>query len=103
MARDKAGNIYVGTGDEGKVFKIDPQGKGSLYFQSKELDIFAMALDSSDVLYVGTSPDGKVYKVTAADQAREFCNPETKYIWSMIFDDGEPVCGDRCKRGLFIR
>jgi hypothetical protein len=86
MVRDKAGNLYVGTGDEGKVFRIDPQGKGSLYFQSKEMNIFAMALDSSDVLYVGTSPDGKVYKVTAASQATEFCDPETKYIWSMIFD-----------------
>ena len=53
MVRDKAGNLYVGTGDEGKVFKIDPQGKGSLYFQSKELNVFALALDSSDTLYVG--------------------------------------------------
>ena len=86
MVRDKAGNLYVGTGDEGKVFKIDPQGKGSLYFQSKELDIFAMALDASDTLYVGTSPDGKVYKVSGPNQSTEFCNPESKYIWSMVFD-----------------
>lgn len=86
MVRDKAGNLYVGTGDAGKVFKIDPQGKGSLYFQSKELDIFALALDGSDILYVGTSPDGKIYKVTGPNQASEFCDPESKYIWSMIFD-----------------
>jgi hypothetical protein len=87
MVRDRAGNLYVGTGDEGKVFKVDPQGKGSLYFQTKELDIFAMALDSSDTLYVGTSPDGKVYKVSGPGQSTEFCNPESKYIWSMVFDD----------------
>jgi hypothetical protein len=87
--RDKAGNLYVGTGDEGKVFRIDPQGKGSLYFQSKELDIFALALDSSDTLYVGTSPDGKVYKVTGPTQSTEFCNPESKYIWSMVFDKAD--------------
>jgi hypothetical protein len=87
MVRDKAGNIYVGTGDEGKVFRIDPQGKGSLYFQSKELDVFAMALDGTDTLYVGTSPDGKVYRVTGPNLATEFCDPESKYIWSMIFDD----------------
>jgi hypothetical protein len=87
MVRDKAGNLYVGTGDEGKVFKIDPQGKGSLYFQAKELNVFALALDSSDTLYVGTSPDGKVYKVSGPTQATEFCNPETKYIWSMVFDN----------------
>ncbi len=87
MVRDKAGNIYVGTGDDGKVFKIDPQGKGSLYFQSKELNVFALALDDADLLYVGTSPDGKVYKVTGPNQATEFCNPESKYIWSLVFDN----------------
>jgi hypothetical protein len=87
--RDKAGNLYVGTGDEGKVFKIDPQGKGSLYFQSKELNIFALALDGSDSLYVGTSPDGKVYKVSGPAQSTEFCNPESKYIWSMVFDKAD--------------
>jgi hypothetical protein len=88
-ARDKAGNLYIGTGDEGKVFKVDPQGKGSLYFQTKELNVFAIALDSSDNLYVGTSPDGKVYKVTGPDHATEFCDPEEKYIWSMVFDTAD--------------
>ncbi len=29
---------------------------------------------------------GRVYRVTGANQATEFCNPETKYIWSMLFD-----------------
>ena len=86
IVRDKAGNIYVGTGSEGKVFKIDSQGNGSLYFQSKELDVFALALDAADILYVGTSPDGKVYKVSGANQATEFCDPEDKYIWAMSFD-----------------
>jgi hypothetical protein len=87
MVRDKAGNVYVGTGDEGKVFKIDPRGKGSLYFQSKELDVFALAVDASDVLYVATSPDGKVYRVSGPNESAEFCDPESKYIWSMVFDD----------------
>ncbi len=87
MVRDRAGNLFIGTGDEGKVFKVDPQGKGSLYFQAKELNVFAMALDASDALYVGTSPDGKVYKVTGPNQATDFCDPESKYIWSLIFDD----------------
>lgn len=87
MVRDASGNLYVGTGDAGKVFKIDPQGKGSPYFQAKELNIFAMALDSTGVLYVGTSPDGKVYKVTNSGQSELFCDLESKYIWAMIFDD----------------
>jgi hypothetical protein len=87
MVRDKAGNLYLGTGHEGKVFKVDSKGNGTLYYQSKELDIFALALDGSDTLYVGSSPDGKVYKVTGPNQATEFCAPEEKYIWSLVFDD----------------
>jgi sugar lactone lactonase YvrE len=86
MVKDASGNLYVGTGDGGKVFKIDPQGKGSLFFQAKELNVFAMALDSSGVLYAGTSPDGKVYKVSGSGQSEVFCDLESKYIWAMVFD-----------------
>ncbi len=87
MAKDKAGNLYVGTGHGGKVYKVDPQGHGAVYFQSKEFDIFALALDSAGALYVGTSPDGKVYKVTGPNESTEYCKPETKYIWALLFDD----------------
>ena len=87
MVRDRLGNIYVGTGDDGKVFRIDPQGNGTLFFKAEELNVFAMAIDASDCLYVGTSPDGKVYKVTGPNQATEYFKSEDKYIWSMVFDD----------------
>jgi hypothetical protein len=87
MVRDTLGNIYVGTGDDGRVFRIDPEGKETLFFKAEELNVFAMAIDTSDCLYVGTSPDGKVYRVTGPNQATEYFKSEDKYIWSMIFDD----------------
>ncbi|MBN2318341.1 MAG: hypothetical protein JXR49_04655 [Acidobacteria bacterium] len=87
MVRDSRGNLYVGTGDDGKVFRIDPQGKGTLFFQAEEINVFALAIDANDSLYAGTSPDGKIYKITGPDQATLFFDSEEKYIWSMIFDD----------------
>lgn len=87
MVRDGKGDLYVGTGDSGKVFEVDPQGNGSLFFQADEINVSAMALDGAGDLYVGTSPDGKVYKVTAPNQATEFFDPKEKYIWSLLFDD----------------
>src|ERR671926_1877292 len=57
------GTLYVGTGNEGKVFRIDPQGKGSLLFDSTELEAHALALAPNGGLYVATSPDGRIYKV----------------------------------------
>jgi len=103
MVRDKAGNLYLGTGHEGKVFKVDPQGKGSVYFQTKELDVFALALDASDTLYVGTSPDGKVHKVTGANQSTEFCNPDDKYIWSLLFDDAGNLYVGTGGKGMILK
>src|SRR4051794_16047923 len=35
---DSAGNIYLGTGHDGRVYKVDKSGKGSLIFDSNELD-----------------------------------------------------------------
>jgi hypothetical protein len=103
MVRDSSGNLYVGTGHDGRVFKVDPQGKGSLYFQAKELDIFAMALDPEGILYVGTSPDGKVYKVTGPEQSTEFCDPDEKYIWSLLFDDAGNLYVGTGGQGLVLK
>jgi len=103
LVRDKAGNVYAGTGHQGKVFKIDPAGNGSLYYQSKEIDIFSLALDAMGTLYVGSSPDGKVYKVTAANQAAEFCNPEEKYIWALHFDDAGNLFVATGGRGIIYK
>src|SRR5438093_13789086 len=38
------GTLFIGTGNEGKVFRVDPQGKGSLFFDSTELEAHALAL-----------------------------------------------------------
>src|SRR5262245_31957254 len=82
---DSKGNIYLGTGHDGKIYKVDPTGKGAMLVDLAELDVLALAVDSKDVLYAGTSPDGKVYKIENG-AAKEFFDPKTKYIWSLVFD-----------------
>ncbi|MEE8178189.1 MAG: WD40 repeat domain-containing protein, partial [Acidobacteriota bacterium] len=85
VAQDKQGNVYLGTGHSGKVFRMGPELEGSLFYDAPESDIFAMAVDNDGRLYVGTSPDGKVYQVDASGEGREFFDPESKYIWSLVF------------------
>src|SRR5262245_11022999 len=82
---DSKGNVYLGTGHDGKIFKVGPAGKGAMLVDLAELDVLALAVDSKDVLYAGTAPDGKVYKIENG-QATEFFDPKTKYIWSLVFD-----------------
>src|SRR4029079_9911295 len=61
---DAAGNIYLGTGHDGRIFKVTPAGQGSLLYDAPELDVTALATDSQANLYAGTSPEGKIYKIT---------------------------------------
>src|SRR5437868_3914092 len=77
------GSLFVGTGNEGKVFRIDPQGKGSLFFDSAELEAHAVAAAPNGGIYVGTSPDGKIYKGDRNATGAVFFAPEDKYIWAL--------------------
>ena len=57
------GSLFVGTGNEGKVYRIDADGNGSVFFDSAELEVHALAPAPNGGLYVATSPDGRIYKV----------------------------------------
>ncbi len=86
---DSRGNVYLGTGHDGKIFRVDGAGKGSVIADLAELDVSALAVDSKDVLYAATSPDGKVYRIesaTTSPQVKEFYSPGAKYIWALAFD-----------------
>jgi hypothetical protein len=85
---DAAGNTYLGTGHEGRIFKVTPSGEGKLLYDSPELDVTALATDPQGNLYAGTSPDGKIYKITPDGKESVFYDPPDKYIWSLAFDPG---------------
>lgn len=85
LARDAKGTLYAGTGNDGKVFKIEG-GQGSLFFDAAELEVHALALGPDGRLYVGTSPDGKVYAVDVQGKAEVFFDPPERYIWALAFD-----------------
>ncbi len=86
LIQDSQGNIYAGTGDGGKIYKITKEGQVSLLFDSPETDIISLAIDSSDNLYAGSSPDGIIYKISPGRVPETFFKSEEKYIWSLIFD-----------------
>ncbi len=86
LATDRQHNLYIGTGHQGKVFRVAPDGKASLFFKAQEPDIFALAVGPDGDLYVGSSPDGKIYRVTPQGKSTVFYNPNTKYIWALLFD-----------------
>ena len=93
-AIDDQGNIYLGTGHDGRVFRVSSDGRGSLLYDASELDVTALAIGRDGALYAGTSPDGKVYRITTDGHADVYFDPQDKYIWSLaVMTDGSLAVG----------
>jgi hypothetical protein len=86
VVSDKKGNTFLGTGNDGKVFKVSALGDSSLFFDAPELEIYALAVDSKNNVYAASSPEGKVYKISSQGHADVFFDPEDVYIWDLVFD-----------------
>jgi hypothetical protein len=76
------GSYYLGTGNRGRLYKLDSAGKSSLVWTSDQPEIFAVAVDTKGAVYAGTSPDGKVYRIENG-KASEYFAPGANYIWAL--------------------
>ncbi len=85
VARDASGALYVGTGNEGRVVRIDG-AKGSVLFDAEELAVHAIAVGPDGRVYAATSPDGAVWAIDSASARSRFFDPAEKYIWALAFD-----------------
>jgi hypothetical protein len=116
IAADDAGNVYVAAGAPARVYRITKDGKATVIFEPKELQVQALQIAPGGAIYAATAPDGKVFKVEhkpgseadsratasakdkdkdkdvtepAADPAWSssvYFEPGTKYIWDLALD-----------------
>jgi sugar lactone lactonase YvrE len=80
------GTMYLGTGNDGKVIKVERGGQATVFYDSAEMEVHALAPAPNGGLYAATSPDGRVYRIDARGQATPFFDPDDKYIWSLAVD-----------------
>ncbi len=58
------GHVYAGTGPKGRIYKINPEGKSQLFYQTRQEHILCLAMEL-ETLYAGTDKGGLVYKIDA--------------------------------------
>src|SRR5690349_744894 len=97
------GSVFVGSGNEGNVYRVDADGKSSVFFDAEELEVHAIALAPGGGIYVGTSPDGKVYKVDAAGKSSVLFDPPDRYIWSLAVDKAGNVFAGTGDKGVIYK
>ncbi len=95
-------DVYIGTGHDGKLFKVAADGTTALVADFEELDVTALAADGQGGVFAATSPDGKIYQLTGDRGFRVAYDPPEKYIWAMRFlPDGALVYATGSKGGVF--
>jgi len=97
------GAWFLGTGNDGKVLRVDRNGQSSVFYDSNELEVHALAPAPGGGLFVGTSPDGKIYRVDAKGQAAIFFDPDDKYIWSLVVDGAGNVFAGTGDKGTVYK
>ncbi|HEX4229155.1 MAG TPA: hypothetical protein VHZ07_10820 [Bryobacteraceae bacterium] len=88
MQFDKAGNLFVATGDSGIVFKVTPDGHGKEFFRTEETHARSMTMDADGDLIVGTEPGGLVFRVTPAGQSFVLYQTSKREVTSVAVHDG---------------
>jgi len=97
------GSVYAGSGNEGQVYRVDSSGKGSVFFDTDELEVHALAPAAGGGLYVGTSPNGKIYRVDAKGVGTVFFDPDDRYIWSLAVDRSGNVFAATGDKGIIYK
>jgi len=99
----------VGTGNAGKVLKIDKKGTVTELFAAPEPEVFAVWADPDGTVFAGTSPRGKVYRIppgkgakAEAAKAEIYFDPGETYIWTLKrAADGSLLVGTGTQGKLF--
>ena len=97
------GALFIGTGNEGRVFKVDAQGKGTPFFDAAELEAHALAAGPDGSLFVASSPDGTIYKVDRNGAAQPFFDPDDRYIWALTLDPKGNLYAATGDRGVIYK
>ncbi|RMH73815.1 MAG: hypothetical protein D6675_01315 [Gemmatimonadetes bacterium] len=103
LVADQNGNLYAGTGNGGKIFKITPDGRVSVFMDSPQVSILSLIFDKKGNLYAGTSPDGLIYKIEPNGNATTFYQTEQRYVWSLVTDNDGNVYAGTGTRGKIFR
>ena len=94
MAADAQGNLFLGTGPDGRIVKVSASGKQTLHFAVEEPLVTALAFDRGGDLLAGTAPGGAIYRIRPNGQGEKWCETDERYVWSIaVARDGTVYAG----------
>ena len=77
------GGIWIGSGNQGRLYHINSSGDENVAFDANELDLYAVEADPAGGVYFASSPDGRVYHSSEDGPPTILFDPTDTYIWSV--------------------
>ncbi|MCH8187942.1 MAG: hypothetical protein IIB66_04430 [Proteobacteria bacterium] len=72
------GTLWIGTGDDGRLYRLEEGDEPQLLLDSPEIGIHALTSDGDRGVYAGTSPDGMIYRVPWDGQVETVARPASR-------------------------
>jgi len=86
LALDPQGRLYVGTGDRGEIFRVEPDGRGASFFKSDEAQVRVLGFDKAGNLMAGTDGSGLIYRITPQGEGFVLYSAPKKEITALAVD-----------------
>ncbi len=83
-AQGSSGDLFVATGDSGRVLRVSPSGKVETEATLEEQEVTALAVGPDGAVYVGASPGGKVYRIDRGKTSLYY-DTKARYVWALAF------------------
>jgi hypothetical protein len=90
---DEIGNIYLATGPQGRIYRLDPFGQNpQLIYTSRDKNILSLALDKDGYIYAGSDQRGIIYKIDQNSKtAVVLYDSEQTEVTALLLDDLQNV------------
>jgi len=103
LARDSKGQVYFGTGDNGRIYRWTRNHGAQLVWDTGPGEIMSLAVDANDNVYAGSSPGGIVYRVGARGDTTRYFETGEQSVWALLFGKGGALYAATGSRGRIYR
>ena len=84
LANASDGALWIGSGHDARLYRVEPDGDGRVVFDADELDIYALVAGDGGTVFAATSPDGRVFQVSPDGDTATVFDPDDTYIWDLV-------------------
>lgn len=88
------GSLYVATGEAGRIYRLVPSERevaATVYYETGQANVTALALAANGRLYAGTDPNGLLYEISGPNQGTILYDSSLPEIRSIVVDPAGTV------------